>query len=460
MIIGIEIRAGAIRAAAYGRFGRNREPQWEVEVPVTPPLADPSEAAERLSEPLRRLLDEVGRGRHSVAVAVPSAWCLYRVVSFPFRSRSRVEKTLHYSLEGRLPGAIEEYVVEPLGPIVPWGAEGSRMLVSACPRERIRCLLDAFQAAGVDPCVVQPALVAATQPLWNAQPGQSWLLRLDGDHCEAVLVRDGRPLTCQVQWLGGARAAGDGVREICDRTRLALRSARLTYGGEQADRVVLIRSDSMADLAAPLQESLGMAVERAEKMPADGALPVPRRMAQVAAKEKETAVNLRRGELAHQAFARQVERLAAVALALLILIVCLVGVYTVRQMLDAGRRIEALEESRRAALSRVGPEVTTYARLNAAVEQARRDALAAEETMTVSCLQRWHDLVSALEQADVDFELLDINQQRVRLKAVAPQEVDLERILNSAPGFRRSGDTEAAILQDGRVRVDMTLKYR
>ncbi len=458
MIIGIEIRADALRAVAFRRFAEDRPPECELEVPINPPLARPPDAADRLSEPLGRLMDDVGRGRHSAAVAVPSSWCFCRVVSFPFRSGSRVEKTLHYSLEGRVPGAIEDYVVEPLGGIAPTGSGGARMLVSACRKQDLRSVLDGLRAAGIDPCVVQPALVAGTRPLWDESPDATWLIRLDGDQCEAVLVREGRPLTCHVQWVGDVGRGGDGLREVCERIRRGLRSAQLANGEGNSGQILLSAAgDSAQALAGPLEECMGMPVS----VLTDDRWMVPRRLAQVAAKERETAVNLRRGELAYKAFARQVERRAAVALALAVLMVCLLGVYTVREMLTARRALARTRRRQQEVMSGVGPEVSSYARLEAAVTRARIEAAAAERAMTVSCLERWSDLVSALPQdADVSFELLDVNQQRIRLKATSPPQVDLDRILRSAEGFRPSGEIDTTMLESGRARVDVTLQYR
>ena len=130
MIIGIEMDATALRAVRFSRFRPNRAPDETFEMPLAGTTEDDLTAA--FAEVARQFRATTA----VVAVAVPSSWCFFRTVSFPYRNATRIEATLKYSLEGRLPGSVEDYVVEPLCGIQPAGAGGSRLLAAAVPAER------------------------------------------------------------------------------------------------------------------------------------------------------------------------------------------------------------------------------------------------------------------------------------------------------------------------------------
>ena len=160
MVVGIEIGSYVLRAVRFGRFAVGRKPDCVAEVPIQMPLQPDHNLVECLTEPIRLLLKELGAEKATVAVAIPSAWCAYRVASFPYRAPAKVESTLRYALEGRLPQPIESYVAEPLTDILPAGREGAQLLVATCLTDRISSLIEAFCAAGVEPRIVQPAAVA------------------------------------------------------------------------------------------------------------------------------------------------------------------------------------------------------------------------------------------------------------------------------------------------------------
>jgi len=199
MIVGLEIAATRLAAAFYDRYAVGRTPPRQIEIALDGGCGTEG-VAKALGGPLRKLREQIGSGPASVAVAIPTSWCLYRRVHFPFRSAARIRDTIRYSLEGRVPGAVEDYSIEPMGPPMPQGSRGAWLLVSACPTGLLEGLLLTFKDAGIDPCVVQPAAFALAGCLSSGRKMAAgepvWVIRADGRYCEVMLLRDDRIAAC------------------------------------------------------------------------------------------------------------------------------------------------------------------------------------------------------------------------------------------------------------------------
>ena len=240
MVVGIEISPNALRAARLKSLRSGREPDLVAEVPLAEPVSQAISREDALSEPLGRLVRQVNPAKGRVAVAIPSSWCHFRAVAFPYRTPSRVEGTLQYALEGRLPGPVEAFVIEPVTGILPSGAAGSRLLLAAFPKDRMRSLLAALGASGVEPCVVQPSIVALAHYLHTtaalAPDRVALLLHLEGAACDVALVRDGEVVACEAVRLGSLdpRSPAD-AEAVAGRIRFVVRAFEVTDGAMTAD---------------------------------------------------------------------------------------------------------------------------------------------------------------------------------------------------------------------------------
>ena len=103
MIVGIEIQRERLLGVAFGRYAPDHAPERTAEVPLSPAPGGEESTPERLAGPLARLMQELDAQEGMVAVAIPSRWCMFRTVALPYRNGARVEGTLRFALENRLP---------------------------------------------------------------------------------------------------------------------------------------------------------------------------------------------------------------------------------------------------------------------------------------------------------------------------------------------------------------------
>lgn len=431
MIVGIEVTSAALRAVRLDRFRPGRAPERVMEVPFVPVGANGLPPAETVSKLLR---DLDARGA-VVAVALPSAWCFYRRVAFPYPNARRVESTLAYALEGRLPGKIENYVIEPLSDLLPAGG-GAHLHVAACSSDRLKDLLATFQAAGVEPCIVQPAVAALARII--PSPQETLLVRFDAGTLEVAVLRNGEVLCADVMH---AVAADGIVRHVLN----AVRAREVSDGTGAFRRAVLVAPGGVAaTVAEELQSALGVPLE-----PPSGsidALPwlAATGVAADAAQRRHAASTLRRGPWAYRPYARRTERRVVAALALALASVCLFGVYTLRLTAD----VEGAIRRARAAQAKLFTEVTGLSAvpnlklMETAVANALKESDRTGRTRVVSCLGRWSDLMKlAPADGSVTFETIEIGQQRLSLsgRAAGPEAVY---------AFRRNVEASAAFQSD------------
>ena len=442
MILGIEISSDGLRAGCLDRLRLGRLPEHlgeEVFSPL-PPDADPDEAA--LAEALRPLLDRLDAGRASVAVAVPSAWCAFRVVSLPYRSGSRVERTLRYALEGRLPGAVEDYVIEPVSDIITSRVRGARVLVAACPATRIQTVLAAFQKEGTQPCILQPAAVAVTRYLKTATPRgatrDALLLRIGRDVTELTVLEDENPILCHAIRMDRIepREPGD-VERIVDRIRLALRADEVSRGAVYCHRVLLLAPPETGPLfVGALQEKLGVPVELLVREGAEGSWAGAWGAAMEAAKRKHAAPNLRRGPYAYAPYARRVQRKAVAALGLALSIVCLLGLHVWRAGGQVGRALTHRRDLQAVLCAQVTGDRQSRAPvrlMESVLKQAEQEAARSRRSRVTSCLHRWVALMELVpKDSGIHIREMSIDQRRVAVKGEAKDSRQVWKFRNRA----------------------------
>jgi type II secretion system protein L len=414
MIVGIELSAGTLRAVRMDRFRPGRAPESVSDISYTP--TDPGGVPP--AEAISTLMRQIGARHAAVAVAVPSSWCFYREVSFPYRAARRVESTLTYALEGRLPGKVEGYVIEPLTDIHPTGSTGAQLLVAACRSERLKDLLAEFRSAGVDPCIVQPAVVAVARVVPGRE--ETLLVRLAGDELEVAFLRDGQVIACEViQWAAAHSRDLPEAHVLARKVRSAVRAYEVSHGASSFQRIALLAPQSIrATLAAELQSALEFPVAPFGDLANDALCPAALGAAAEAEERKHLAVNLRGGEFVYPPYARRIERRLVAALALATAVVALLGVHLLRQTLDLQKTIAA-DHAREAALfteitgMRAEPNIKV---IEATVAAARKETHRTDRLRIVSCLNRWADLLKLVPaNVNVTFDKLDIDQQRIAI---------------------------------------------
>jgi len=467
MIIGIEICADTLRAVCFDRFRAGRHPAQTLEVPLDRMPQGTAAADGALTKSVRRLIRELQPGKSSVAVAVPSAWCSFRTVSFPYRSPSRVEKTLQYALADRLPNPMESYVIEPAAGMMPSGAQGARLSVAVCPAESVRNLLAALSNAGVEPCIVQPAVVSlarCVQLTLSPEANEAILVVRAGlDECEIGWMRNGELLACRVLRLPNhGPVESDHVEVVAEKIVSVIRMNEISDGSVEFKRILVLASGEKDDaLAHALEQRLDRRAEILQRDLLDGTWAAAWGVAAEAATRKQTAPNLRRGAHSYRPYARRMEHRIVAALALAIGILCLLGVHTVRGLFDARGRLETIRNQQSLVFKAVGGVgKPSLDQMQSIVAEAENAAEEARRNEIVSCLLPWRELMDlAPEPGRMRFELIDINQSRTSIKAVVHDRVvatDFERRLRRSDMFmsdphsvlKKSGPQERRLTMD------------
>lgn len=458
MAVGIEITSRAVRAVRLaGR--RPRRDDRAIEVPL------PSPGGPLPVDELRRAMNELGVRDGKVGVAIPSTWCCFRSVSFPYRQTARVERTVAYSLEGRLPGPVEDFIIEPVGPLVRAGETGARLLVVACPKARIKALLDELRPAGIDPILVQPAPLSAVAAC-DAGPGEALLLRLD-ERCEGLILTPSGPVA-------GMAADLDGVDPVADSGLAADRIARAVTTYELADgsatfsRVLLSAPETCAEaLAGDVESRLGRKTVRVSspETPWLAAAGIAMQCAGAA----HLAPTFRRDQFTYPPHARRREAKLAAAVLLAIGILGLVAAAGIRAGIRANDDIASLRERRRQAFVEVtgltkSPPI--LAQMEAALKSARDDSRRGQSGRSVSALLRWADFMRlAPDRASVRFDSIDISPRRLIFTARVQDTATAERLkaaVESSPRFTSSSYSLSVKTENNATYyvLDMELGYK
>ena len=462
-MIGVEIGPDALRGACYDRYENGCAPLRTAEVPLPAQQGDD----EAISQAIRLLLERLDSGKAPITVAIPSEWCYFRTVSLPYRKTSRVEGTLAYALEGRLPGGIEQYVVEPITELLPAGDHGARVHTAACSSERLDWILKAFHLAGVDPCVLQPVAVSlcrgATGVAARESGGAALLIRINGGVCNLVWTAEGDPLACQsisVRRVGSMESVNP--TEVAEKIRFAVCAQEVSHGGMDCRNVLLLApEDEQEDLA----DAIGMALDiPVSILPDDSAWAGVAGVVGDAAKRKQFAVSLRRGSYQYPPYARRRDRRIGAALLLAAAIVLALSLSSLKSHLDAEKEIRwSIEQQELIAREFGRSDAMSPQAMAALVTQIETEANQSGQAAVRSCLHIWVNLMSQIrEHTDVVLETIDIKQGGISLKAVAPNSTEawkFRRTLQASHTFRADGQFSPKPKQGGGVSFTMNLEY-
>lgn len=458
MAVGIEITSRAVRVVRLA--GRRPGPGDRAAEASLPPSGWPLPEGE-----LRKLMQECGAPAGPVGVAVPAAWCHFRRVCFPYRRAGRVEKTVTYALEGRLPGSVEDFVIEPAGALERAGEDGSRLLVAACPKARVKTLLDDLRAAGIDPALVQPAPMSAAAVLAPDEDG-TLLLRVD-DRCEGAVLTAGGMAAALFADLDGIDVAAQPTR-VAERIELAVKAHQLADGSAPFSRVLLSAPEACAGaLAGEIERRLGVTTRCVAAPEARWAAAAG--VAMQCAGASHQASTLRRGEFVYRPHARRREMKAAAALVLGIGIAGVLAGAGVKSALDARGEVAALNARKRQAfveITGLGGVTPTFMQAEAALKAARESSRRGQSGRTVSALLRWADFMRvAPDRVSVRFDSIDISPRRLIFTARVQDTATAERLkaaVESSPRFTASS-YNLGVKTEGNATfyvLDMELGYK
>ena len=449
MIVGIEIGPGALRGTcATGGEARA----------VTEPF---SGRVEDLSRALSALLAAIGTRARKIALAIPSYWCSYRTVSFPYNRAARVEGTLDYALEDRLDAPVAACVVEPLTGLLPSGDKGSRTLVAACPVETVSAVIEACRVAGVEPIVIQPAVAAAARDLrdrLDARADHALMIRLDGEFCELAWM--GREDIRAAQVL---RILSSDPDALAARIRLAVRSYEVSDGRESFDRAFLLSADGKHALPGDtLQKALGVPVTVVGGEGTEAALGA----AGAAARDGHLAVNLRRGPCAYGPYARRTDSKIAAALLIAAGIMLVFAARTTWEIRDVRDALGRSKERQAGVFAEVVGRTGTPAvrPMQAALAKLEGEAARTGSADVMSCLRMWSELRKQVPPSSaIVFETIDVKQGGIALQARAANSAEAWQFrdrLGESGIFLPDPPAVTSNRAGGGVSFSMQLRYR
>jgi Tfp pilus assembly PilM family ATPase len=314
-----------------------------------PAVPDPSVTAavravrRARSDAVRTILDTIGQPTAVVVASVPADKASTWIIDLPFSDVKRIEQTIDFEVENYVPWDLDDVILdyEVLGPV----NDGSRVLTAMVPRDTVAAELLTLADAGLDPkhLCIDALELARLVPLTDdvvavidvgsertlvcvAQDGVArWVRSMDGgadEFPEAQFEPDSLELPeppAPVDWIRAIRG-----------TLLAAEES----GAPEIDAVMLCGGGSRQDgLAEELAESLGVPVGKLE-MPAaavnpeDAPVPEPEHalayalaLRGFARKRKDGVVlDFRQGEFAWKADSKVYARLAAGAVAAIVLL--------------------------------------------------------------------------------------------------------------------------------------------
>jgi len=466
MFVGIEIAPDALRAVSLARCRPAQEPERTLEIPIE--AGGGLDNAAGLDRAVSALVDEWSLDGREVAVSVPSTWCFYRSVAFPFRQAARVERTLPYAVESRLPGNVDDYVVEPLGEPAQRGGQGCGVLVAACAWERVARVLEAFEGRGVQVAVLQPAIASihawATARAMPAGDRGAMIVRVARGTCEFALagpegVRACRAMPC---------ADKPDPDEIASAARITLRAWRLDVEGLNPESVILMAADeSRAELGRALEKSLRLPVSAPSVAGTAPEYAAAWGAACDWARRRHAATSLRRGDYAYSRFAKRAERRVWLALALACCIMVLAGVQIQRARTQARQDLDAARERlARAFLSGGGRpgETVSLDIMKSRLAQLRKEITTPGPGKAASCVRLWVALMQlARDYRDMRFETIDINQSRILVTGTASDRsrvMSFRERLKSSDVFQPRPPAFTKKSKSGETAFTLELRYR
>ncbi len=149
-IIGLDIGSYSIKAARLESSFSGFELEAFYEKPLPRESGPPSE--EVITSTLRELVSEGEMDGYTFITSLPGNQISTRIISLPFTEEKKIDQVVGFEVEGDLPFALEELVVD--YHILQKKENESRILVAAVKKELFKSYLGILAAAGIDPRIV------------------------------------------------------------------------------------------------------------------------------------------------------------------------------------------------------------------------------------------------------------------------------------------------------------------
>ena len=468
--------------------GEDEDDEEDAPPPEDPTVTAAVRAVRRAkSDAVRTMLETIGQPQAVVVAAVPADRASTWIIDLPFSDPKRIEQTIDFEVENYVPWDLEDVILDyqVLGPL----GDGSRVLTAMVPRDTV-----------------------AGELLWQAEAGAQVkhlcidaleLARLVPPSDEAVAILDigsERTLICVAQgggarWIRSVEGGADDFPEAefgPDSLELPepptpedwLASVRATLlaaeesGAPEIDAVLLCGGGSRREgLAEAMSESFGVPVSALVMPPAavnpeDAPVPEPEHALAYAlalrgfARKKRDGVVLdfRQGEFAWKADSKLYARLAAFAVAAVLLLgLAFLGSHLLG-LRDLREQVDAAQQAMTATVQGAFPEVPDTSLMTPeqtvavmqekvlALEQ-RVAALQGFEITPLEALKEISEAVPTTVVVDVDEFMINDEMVRIRGTTDSYGSVDtIEAQIKARPMFAQAEKSDVNKARDGQAR--------
>jgi type IV pilus assembly protein PilM len=187
-ILGLDIGHTAIKVAVIDKTMRKAVLTHFDEETVAIGATD-----EDRQDAVRRVLARNLRPDDVVSVGLPSALCLHRTLSFPFRDPKSLAEAIGFELENHIPTPVSEMVVDHI--VLGEKKEQTEVLALAAPRARVIERLGQLRAVGVEPRrlgLEALAYASLIRELPQAAEGTTMLVDVGTASTQVVVFEGGR----------------------------------------------------------------------------------------------------------------------------------------------------------------------------------------------------------------------------------------------------------------------------
>ncbi len=221
-----------------------------------------------LGRKLRETLDDAGIRERRCAVALPADWIFALSTPLPDLAPEDIEGFLELEVEAGFPYGSEQLIISRSDWTAPDGSPHVSLI--AVPRENILRLQQLLGAARLQPVSFTPAL-SELHDLIGASPAPRIDVLAAAGHV-GILVAHGSGMIAYRALMEAVEADGDQFRPVPD---VLFRELRVTLGQLPASVRAQLKSlrilglGPLAETLTPRASSMGLAVERIDRIPAD-----------------------------------------------------------------------------------------------------------------------------------------------------------------------------------------------
>ena len=228
--------------------------------------AEPRDESRPLAEQLRDLVQHHDLAADTVLSALPGRSVSHRILDLPFRDRRKLQQTVPFEIETRVPFALEDAIVD--FQVLSRNGAGTRVFAALAPRDSIDEHLKTLAEAGLEPAILDFAPLSTLNVLQlfeGERPGRYGFLHVFGGRGTLAVYENGA--------LGGLRVLDVAGEPLAPALRREILWSLRSFDGQphpasEAEGLPLLVAGLVpGELLDDLRSELGFDVQRLEDLP-------------------------------------------------------------------------------------------------------------------------------------------------------------------------------------------------